>query len=159
MWMMKGGRPKTNPQWPHGLLLLMQACWAQDADARPTFDQVKTALISMRDAPNDHPLLSSPPPTEAKAWLKYNHFGEDQVEVVLSYVQQEGTASDIKGLDKDDFEEMIAEMKMGREDDARFRELVAALDEEKHPTDALMKKVGNTSRVKELVKQIMQLGL
>ena len=49
-------------------------------------------------------------------------------------------------------------MKMGREDEAKFRGLVAVVDEEKHPTDALMKKVGNTSRVEELVKQIMQLG-
>ena len=58
----------------------------------------------------------------------------------------------------DDFEAMIAEMEMGREDEARFRELAAALGEETHPTDALMKKVGNTSRVEELVKQITQLG-
>ena len=49
-------------------------------------------------------------------------------------------------------------MKMGREDEAKFRGLVAVVDEEKHPTDALKKKVGNTSRVEELVKQLMQLG-
>ena len=49
-------------------------------------------------------------------------------------------------------------MKMGREDEAKFRGLVAVVDGEKHPADALMKKVGNTSRVEELVKQIMQLG-
>ena len=45
MWMMKGERPKTDQQWPHGLLLLMQACWAQDADDRPTFEQVRVCHI------------------------------------------------------------------------------------------------------------------
>ena len=110
----------------------------------------------MRDAPDDDPLLSPPPPTEAKAWLEYYHFGEKQVELVLSYVQQEGTADDIKDLDKDDFEGMITEMEMDRKGVASFRELVAALGEETRPTDALLAKVGASASAKFSLEEVLR---
>ena len=44
MWYLKGGRPKFNTEIPESYKNLIERCWNQDPNKRPTFKQITQEL-------------------------------------------------------------------------------------------------------------------
>ena len=119
VWMMKGARPEAEgqSQWPTGLLLLIQACWAHMPGDRLTFPQVVRVLQAMQDSTDgllwQHETVNAP--QLLSKWLK--DLGVNSgAECFDGYIQgdlEEMTVDDkdfTQFLEDDDLNEYIEEI-------------------------------------------------
>ena len=152
VWMMKGARPVLPDEKlmrPHGLLLLMQACWALEPSERPTFAEIVRVLTTLTklSASNPTDALLQPPhkpepepepekPTTARDWLvALGYLGDVQIDEAVAYTQEEGAPTALLEMDAEDFEEMIEEMAL-KEDEERFRASVKTITALPRPSKA-----------------------
>eukprot|EP01048_Picozoa_sp_COSAG05_P022777 COSAG05_NODE_4683_length_1411_cov_2145.615091_1_plen_278_part_01 len=99
VWMMKGARPEAEgqSQWPTGLLLLIQACWAQEPGDRLIFPHVVRVLQTIQDS------------TDGSLW---QHETVNASQLLSKWLKDLGVNSGVECFDgyiQGDLEEMMVE--------------------------------------------------
>ena len=175
VWMMKGARPEAEgqSQWPTGLLLLIQACWAQDPGERLTFPHVVRVLQTIQDA-SDGSLWQREKTVNApqllSEWLK--DLGVNScVECFDGYVQgelEEMTVGDkdfMQFLEDDDLDEYITEIAEELAEAERdafitgMKEMAAQqvnVEEQRTPRDTLLEVIGGGEEDVTTLRQVIE---